>query len=345
MTFGGVAGSGKTTLVSEISKTVPVSVITPTWKAALVLHENGFPDATTIHDFFLKPKGKDKEGKIVFEEDPTKVISASMANGLLVIDEASMVNKFLYDTIVNNWGGRILFVGDHGQLPPVEGSFSVMENPDIRLEEIHRQAKGNPIIELATKVRLGEPVSEMKMGDMDSGYVIGKGAFDWAISNTTKDDYWQAIVRTNSSRNLINMVSVMGRSMPISGDRIIVLDNQPRFRAYNGMVVTCLNAIKQPNLRLMLEINDGERNRSIPVNTYNLLNPKGIRPDDLAKKHGVSKSDVGVGIDFAYAITCHKSQGSSFDRVAVENKGWKDSRWLYTAITRAKKCVIIDSLG
>lgn len=341
MTLGGYAGSGKTTLVSEISKTVPVSIITPTWKAALVLHKRGFPEATTIHDFFLKPKGKDKDGKMIFEEDPTKTIQAAMEGGLLVVDEASMVNKFLYDTIVKNWGGRILFVGDHGQLPPVEGTFSVMENPDLRLEEIHRQAKGNPIIELATKVRLGESITELRKGDFDAGYVIGQSAFDWATSNT-KD--WQAIVRTNISRNLINMLTVMGRNMPIVGDRLIILDNQPRFRAYNGMVVECLEDIKKPEMRKMLQVNDGERNRAIPVNTMNILNPKGIRPDDIAKNHGVSKSDVGVGIDFAYAITCHKAQGSSFERVAVENNGWTDKRWLYTAITRAEKCVIIDRI-
>ena len=50
--------------------------------------------------------------------------------------------------------------------------------------------------------------------------------------------------------------------------------------------------------------------------------------------------------DYAYCITCHKSQGSEFDKVLVFDeymKGTDHARWLYTAATRAKKKLIIVS--
>jgi exodeoxyribonuclease-5 len=54
--------------------------------------------------------------------------------------------------------------------------------------------------------------------------------------------------------------------------------------------------------------------------------------------------------DFGYVITCHKSQGSEFDNILVYNqpigRGIERQRWLYTAITRAKKrCVLVQPEG
>jgi exodeoxyribonuclease-5 len=49
--------------------------------------------------------------------------------------------------------------------------------------------------------------------------------------------------------------------------------------------------------------------------------------------------------EFAYAITCHKSQGSEFDFVVVFDESWafqeEQNKWLYTAITRAKEKLLI----
>ena len=47
----------------------------------------------------------------------------------------------------------IVAVGDHGQLPPIRGSFNLMEEPKLKLEQIHRQAENNPIIKLSIKAR------------------------------------------------------------------------------------------------------------------------------------------------------------------------------------------------
>ena len=338
-TLGGLAGSGKTTLVSEIAKQVPVSIITPTWKAALVLHKKGFPSATTIHDFLLAPS-RDKDGKLQFVEDTEKTEGANMENGLLVIDEASMVTAYQYKVITENWGGKILFVGDHGQLPPIGGDFSVMANPDYRLEQIHRQAAGSPIIDLAHRVRQGLPIEHSQMGDENNGYVIGKEAFDYALCNI--NDY-QVITATNRDRTIINMQSTIGKNIK-NGDRIIILDNIPRQRCYNGMILTAMDDLPPKENLHWLPVFDGVEVRQIPVNSHNVMREVGVNRFDLAKKMGIDRDRLGVGIDFAYALTAHKMQGSSAKNIAILNEGRRDKRWLYTAITRAENLVIVDRI-
>ena len=56
-----------------------------------------------------------------------------------------------------SFGLPVLFVGDHGQLEPIGTSAGLMADPHVRLETIHRQARGNPILRLATALREGRP--------------------------------------------------------------------------------------------------------------------------------------------------------------------------------------------
>jgi hypothetical protein len=83
---------------------------------------------------------------------------------LIVVDEASMVSDEILETLLG-YDVPVLAVGDHGQLPPVRGVGSLMRRPDLRLEKIHRQAAGNPIIALSAKVR--------ETGDIDYSLVDG----------------------------------------------------------------------------------------------------------------------------------------------------------------------------
>ena len=81
-----------------------------------------------------------------------------------IVDESSMISKKLYtemmDRVPTQW--RILFVGDKEQLQPVvmgpdpKGWGVNFDKPDVTLSKVLRQAAGNPIIQLATIIRLGE---------------------------------------------------------------------------------------------------------------------------------------------------------------------------------------------
>ncbi len=73
-----------------------------------------------------------------------------------------MVSEDIFRDLTS-YGIDILAVGDHGQLPPIEGKFSLMSDPILRLEKIHRQAADNPIINLSMQIR--------ENGKIPKGYV------------------------------------------------------------------------------------------------------------------------------------------------------------------------------
>jgi len=71
---------------------------------------------------------------------------------LIIVDEASMVDSNIWMDLLS-YKIPIVAVGDHGQLPPINGNFNLMANPQLLLTEIHRQAKNNPIIQVSIHAR------------------------------------------------------------------------------------------------------------------------------------------------------------------------------------------------
>jgi len=145
LTLGGYAGTGKTTLIRELINQHDASVCAFTGKAAFVLQSKGV-EATTMHRLLYRPVRVGGEVRFVKVQDlPTE---------LVIVDEASMVDKVLMRDL-ESFPVKVLYVGDHGQLEPVGDDPGLMRDPDIRLEQIHRQASGSPIIQFAHHVREG----------------------------------------------------------------------------------------------------------------------------------------------------------------------------------------------
>lgn len=155
----GYAGTGKTTLVSDLVSTIAqsglkVTIACPTHKAAAVVRQmlpgEGVLEVGTIHAIFGMRILKTPDGKSKCSPPSKRVRDA------LIIDEASMINQDIFDVIMKN-SERIIFVGDPAQLPPVEGNNlspvfgNIVER--AHLSQVIRQAEGNPIIELATWLR------------------------------------------------------------------------------------------------------------------------------------------------------------------------------------------------
>ena len=158
ITLGGYAGTGKTTLMAVLRKKIGqqatdkkkrVAFVSYTGKAARVLRgklmaEKAMEDndsVGTIHSLIYSPITNDKK-EIVGWEKKEKV-----ETDLIVVDEASMVDSSIWADLLS-YNVPIVAAGDHGQLPPIRGSFNLMEKPDLLLEEIHRQAADNPIIKV-----------------------------------------------------------------------------------------------------------------------------------------------------------------------------------------------------
>jgi ATP-dependent exoDNAse (exonuclease V) alpha subunit len=77
---------------------------------------------------------------------------------LLIVDEASMVTQDIF-VDMRSYGIPMLFVGDHGQLPPIsQDDFNLMSNPVVKLEEVHRFGNGSSLLDLSIMARNGDAI-------------------------------------------------------------------------------------------------------------------------------------------------------------------------------------------
>ena len=142
-----------------------------------MLRSKGAKSARTLHSLIYRPRG---EETVTDEEKGSSRISPTFSLNrqspvakakLIIVDECSMVDEALGRDLLS-FGTPVLVLGDPGQLPPVSGGgFFTEAEPDFLLTEIHRQARDNPIIELALTVREGRPLMQ---GDYGTAQVIGK---------------------------------------------------------------------------------------------------------------------------------------------------------------------------
>ncbi len=332
----GYAGVGKTTLAKEFAESINGTVLYAayTGKAALMMQNNGCSGASTIHSLIYKAE-EQKDGSVVFKLNKNSPLRHA---ALLIIDECSMVNDEIAHDLLR-FNVPVLVLGDPAQLPPVsgEGYFTNAE-PDVMLTEIHRQAKDNPIIYLATSVREGNKLKPGKYGDSIIEADI-----------TSADEfasYSQIIVGRNNSRTTVNSVvrNMLGikSTMPIANDRLICLKNDKDLGILNGEMFSVNTVIppKSPTSKYgvykLLDIDTADKNVSVRI--HNSFFDGTTKPDWKFLK-GTQE------FDFGYAITAHKSQGSQWNDVLILDESWcfreDANRWLYTAITRAQTKVLI----
>lgn len=330
-TLGGYAGTGKTTVIKELSAKLPeYEVCAYTGKAADVLRRKGIR-AATIHSMIYYPV-KDEDGDVVFELVPKELFAPSG----LIVDEASMVGRGIYDDLMT-LDVPIVFVGDHGQLEPVgDRGFNLMESPDVVLETVHRNA--GPIARFAEHLRRGGASGDW---EDDSGDEPGAGGSVLVttmdvIGDTDLDRDWQLICAYNRTRHQLNSmvrgIIGMPEGVPEVGDRVMVLQNNKAHCLFNGMqgVIT-----KIDRDRRVLLFDDGRGMRE-PVRVNYL-------PGVFGSDTKLEWSTTSVPFDWSYCVTCHKAQGDEFDNVCViEQKcgAWDHRRWVYTAASRAKSKLV-----
>lgn len=373
LSLGGYAGTGKTTLVSTVAdvlcrqRGLQVAFLTPTAKASSVLMRKlgklayAATFIGTVHSFMYVPILDQNEeliawGRRYFErvEYPDGSVSY-MAKGktdvprlnLIVVDEASMVNGEMEADILA-FGIPVLAVGDHGQLPPVQGQSSWMTSPDIRLERIHRQAADNPILALATFVR---EEGRMPPGVQDFGipYFHSLNAMEGALCDAylRRGQHEVAMITyTNRLRAQLNLAvhrELLDSDDPCKGTQVICLKNdRPMINGMRGTIVSDVEhkhiwgvgRVEFPDEGLIYEgpfLRKQFGLAKVPKNLDVASELLGRRVDKLEQ--------LGVLLDYGYALTCHKAQGSQFQEVFVVLEGGRRpndyARWLYTAITRA----------
>ena len=273
---------------------------------------------------------------------------------LIVLDEVSMVGEEMARDLMS-FGKPILVLGDPGQLPPIkgEGAFT-REAPDVTLTEIDRQAAESAIIRLATMARHGAPigfgeydrsVAKMRRGDVTPAQALRSG---------------QLICGMNATRlqlnNAMRTAAGFGGALPSgAGEKIICLKNQNDIGLINGMFVTLEDVVDEGSLCFSAVVR-GEDGRPVTPPDANrtagrlriykghfedhLLFDRERHDRDWREKRKLTEATFG------WAITTHKAQGSQWENVIVWDDGLGKSeldrrRWLYTAITRAERGLVI----
>ncbi len=363
--ISGYAGTGKSTLVKYIIAALGISpmevaYVTFTGKAASVLREKGCPNAITAHKLLYYCK-RLKNGKYVFNartklEYPFK---------LLVVDEVSMLPKKLWDLLLSH-KVHVLALGDPYQLPPIDKSSDnmVLNNPHVFLDEIMRQAKDSEIIQLSMLIRNQQPLEYFKGKEVQvlRKSEVQNGMYLWADQILVATNQTRKDLNTHIRQNLLNY-----GTEPVKGDKLICLRNNWDVFDVNGQIplingaigrvdeyyledATYLPYLNKPITAMMTNLNFDEYNFfGLPID-YNYLqkNEKIFTPQEEYRIHQNKGNMLSLPIefDYGYAITCHKAQGSQWDKVMVVEEKFpfnkeEHSRWLYTAVTRAASKLIL----
>ncbi len=363
MVMTGGPGTGKTTTLNAIislyeKKGERVMLAAPTGRAAKRISDLTGREAKTIHR--LLEVTFDAGGRLKFkhnENDP-------LACDVIVVDEMSMVDVILFESLLRSikLSCRLVMVGDSDQLPSV-GAGNLLKSliessciPVIELKEIFRQAEQSCIVTNAHKIVRGE------MPDL-----------------TQKNNDFFFFKRTQPELAINLIVDLVKNRLPKAYKYSPVDDIQVVSPSRKGSVGTVeLNKILQTHLNppgsMKKEVKspvytfrEGDKIMQTK-NNYDIVWSKdgeqgaGIYNGDIGKILSINRQRMEIIINFdgriaaysfdmvnqlelSYAITVHKSQGSEFEVVVMPLMGGFDKLYyrnlLYTAVTRAKKLLII----
>ncbi len=357
----GGPGTGKTTIIKCIisifkSMGIETALCTPTGRAAKRLSEATGEQAMTIHRL-LDLDYKNGRGHFNYNED-TKLSAKAV-----IVDEVSMADEYVFNALINaiDTGGRLIIVGDKDQLPSVgagnvladiiaSGVFTVKE-----LTEIYRQESDSYII--------------------INAHLINKGRMP-LLDRKDKDFFF---IEANSLNEILfNVTSLASVRLPgylnITPDRVQVLCPMKRGLAGINNINRKLQAELNPNSLCEIEIGEDKFRKGDKViqlnNNYQAVwnkengeSGEGIFNGDIGRIEEIDMKNFEMTVRFeddrlvkytmgdfdqlalAYAITIHKSQGSEFDAVIVAITPGSNiiltRNLLYTAITRAKRLVVL----
>lgn len=293
------------------------------------------------------------------------------AYDIMIFDEASMIGMdSIYRPLISPVPLPRIFVGDSAQLPPVKDTQAVnFARADAHLSEILRQGKDSGILQFAHAIHSGRVLTKKEMRRYDDLRVLD----DHSSKMVRGYEDHQIIVWSNKERFGINPIIRKARGfdttghkfeeLPVPGEMLLVDSNDEGLRLLRGqtLVVSSIDAygftgktnkhdVKNNNpysARVnFIDANGRERNFRISMTDMMPDQVMDDKTDDLKNRRYADMS--GVKMMWPYAITCHKSQGSEYDKVLIigsmipeRHDDWK--KWWYTAATRAKSELVLAS--
>lgn len=332
-----------------------------TGKACNVLQQKGNKNVSTLHHLLYKYRPLKNGG---FKKIPRDVIDYDV----VVVDECSMVPKWLIQQLAVHQGIYVLILGDVFQIPNIypDEDNHLLDSPHVFLNEVHRQALESDIIKVSMDIRNNQPLAPYRGKDIQifNNSDLTEGMLLWAD---------QIISATNATRMEINKImrQLLGYSgEPQEGEKVICLknewdifDNQGN-PLVNGTIGYLKNIYTQTFIYPKsicgggsLEVIRADMTTEIGTTFRDLIIDKqGFLTGNLSLspkvQHSLKRSKelnwmVPQLFTYGYCVSCHKFQGSQADKILVLEEKFpfeheEHQRWLYTACTRAaQKCVII----
>ncbi len=366
MVITGGPGTGKTTVIRIIIELMEnfskrVMLTAPTGRAAKRMSELCGAEAKTIHRLLEITPGENEVGNRFNRNENNK-----LECDVLIVDEMSMVDIMLMDSLLSALprGARIVLVGDSDQLPSV-GAGNVLKDiiesdtlTCIKLTEIFRQARESMIVVNAHRINHGEMPylndadNDFFLVTRDDAYLLPETIADLCARRLPQkygfNSLSQIQVLTPTRKSIIGVTNLnavlQDKLNPASPSKTEHMTSKCVYRLGDKVM-----QIKN-NYQLEWEkIDSGEKGQGIFNGDVGFIS----EINKSKQKMTVIFDDKSVIYDFllldelelAYAVTVHKSQGSEFDAVIMPtcetHKVLMTRNLLYTAITRAKKLVVL----
>ncbi|MGI5894333.1 MAG: ATP-dependent RecD-like DNA helicase [Candidatus Merdivicinus sp.] len=363
MILTGGPGTGKTTTLNAIidileEEGLKIAIAAPTGRAAKRISEVTGRDAKTIHRLLEVDFSEENRDKFLHNEQHPLDADA------VVIDEMSMVDCMLFESLLRGLklGCRLILVGDSDQLPSV-GPGNVLRDlidsgkiPTVALKQVFRQAAESLIVTNAHRIVEGE-MPDLTIKDRDFFF----------LSRLNTEAALQTIVdlvsvRLPKSYQFSPITDIQVLSPQRKGDLGVYTLNQrlqqvlnpktPELREYKGILYTFREGDKVLQTRNNYDIEwdkDGEKGVGVFNGDIGIIReidaPSETITIDFDDRVCSYTFDMANELELAYAVTVHKSQGSEYDAVVLPILGGYDKLYyrnlLYTAVTRAKKLLIL----
>jgi exodeoxyribonuclease-5 len=414
----GYAGTGKTTIIKHlldnVDKTTTISA--PTWAAVSVIEKTTGEKGYTLQA--LLGIAPDEDMKDFDPTDPKFAPVNDVLIGsyeLIVVDEASMINKDLYDFLLSEMkpNQKVIFMGDSAQLPPIgEGESKVFSDTKIgsKLTKVERQSDDNPIGKTYDAIRSnlnssvdmfphktqlnekGEGIEFYQKNDPAAHQAFAGEAIKAFRKDpkNTKIITWtnasvarynrdvRAALRPNATQPFESGdLMIMTKTMPI------IEDDKPVFANSQELVIKDAVLMSDGGFDYYeMTFEDIDEKHTLNVlapgaeNTakYKRALSKTVADAKLAVKKGTPKGlawkayyalikggaaiittekGANKGIDYGYAITTHKSQGSTYNNVFIDetdmdtnSKNSERNSLKYVALSRPRtKAFVLTNKG
>ena len=367
----GGPGTGKTTTINAIIKlfemqNMEILLAAPTGRAAKRMTETTGMEAQTIHRLLELNGNPEEGGSMRFERNELNPLEADV----IIIDEMSMVDIYLMYSLLKavTVGTRLILVGDVNQLPSV-GPGKVLKDiissekfNVVRLSEIFRQAAESDIITNAHKINAGQSIrldnksKDFFMLSMSSSIQIQRALVSLIAEklppyvDATKYDIQVLTPSRKGELGVENLNKILqlyinppstdkrerqwGEVIFRENDKVMQIKNDYQIEwkivTKKGLTIKEGSGVFNGDCGIIREINEFAGTVTVEFDEGKLVEYTGATLEEL---------------ELAYAITIHKSQGSEYPAVIIPllnaPRPLLNRNLLYTAVTRARKCVTI----